>query len=261
MPVESQRNDEEMEGIPRSTSRKYDSVSLVHHGCAPHLFTDMIESAGQELSRREFIKGTGAVCGMVALGGFASSVMAATQAFAPGAKADAIYHGGPILTMVKDGDRAEALAILDGRILAVGGLDEVMTTKGAETKLIHLGGKTLMPGFHDAHSHLVIQSVKFSTANLDPKPIGEAGSIADIQRILREWIETKKIEPGKWVIGWGYDDTGIAEKRHPNHDDLDAVSTEHPIVLVHISSHLIPATAKCWRKSGSQWKPRPPTRA
>ncbi len=79
-----------------------------------------------------------------------------------------------------------------------------------------------------------MQSAKFSVANLDPKPIGEAGSIADIQRIIQEWIETKNIEPGKWVIGWGYDDTGIEEQRHPNREDLDAVSMEHPIVLMHV---------------------------
>jgi predicted amidohydrolase YtcJ len=96
-----------------------------------------------------------------------------------------------------------------------------------------------MPGFVEPHSHIVMQSAKFSTANLDPKPIGEAGTIADIQRILREWIEEKKPEPGKWIIGWGYDDTGIAEQRHPNRDDLDAVSTDCPMLLMHISSHLM----------------------
>ena len=93
--------------------------------------------------------------------------------------------------MVKDGDRAEALAVQNGRILAVGSMPEVMATKGADTKIIDLGGKTLMPGFFDPHSHMVLQSAKFATANLDPKPIGEAGSIADIQRIVWDWIEQK----------------------------------------------------------------------
>jgi predicted amidohydrolase YtcJ len=210
----------------------------------------MIENAGLELSRREFFKGAGAVSGMLAVGSIASCSSPVSQTVRKDAKADAIYHGGPILTMTKDGDRAEALAVMNGRIIAVGALAEVMARKGTDTKLIDLRGKTLMPGFFDPHSHVVLQSVKFSTANLDPKPIGEAGSIADIQRILRDWIEEKQIELGKWVIGWGYDDTGIEEQRHPNRDDLDAVSTEHPILLMHISSHLMTGNTRMLEEIG-----------
>ena len=213
-------------------------------GCTPPLFVGMMENAGMKLSRRDFIKGTTAVCGMVALGGLASSVLTGCTTAEKGLPADTIYYGGPILTMVRDGDRAEALAIKDGQILAVGKKAEVMARKGKETKLIDLGGKTLMPGFYDPHSHVVMQSVKFSTANLDPIPIGEAGSIADIQRIMGDWIREKKIAPGQWAVGWGYDDTGITEQRHPVREDLDAVSTDHPILLMHISSHLMSCNSR-----------------
>jgi predicted amidohydrolase YtcJ len=229
--------------MSKKKRRDHDCSLPAGCGCKPDLFANMIENAGLELSRREFIKGAGAAGGMLAFGGLMSSC-SDSRTVSEGEKADAIYHGGPILTMTKDGDRAEALAVKNGRIMAVGALSEVMATKGGDTKMIGLGGKTLMPGFFDPHSHLCMQSAKFSTANLDPKPIGEAGSIADIQRILKERIEQKKIEPGKWVIGWGYDDTGIEEKRHPNRDDLDAVSTEHPILLMHISSHLMSGNSK-----------------
>lgn len=219
-------------------------------GCQPSLFVDMIEAAGLELSRREFVKGAVGVGSLLAVGGLASAVSVESPAVRTGGEADAIYHGGPILTMVKDGDRAEALAVQDGRILAVGSMSEVMATKGTDTQMIDLGGQALMPGFFDPHSHMVMQSAKFATANLDPKPIGEAGSIADIQRILRDWIEQKKVPPGKWVIGWGYDDTGIAEQRHPTRDDLNAVSTEHPILLIHISSHLMTGNSKMLAEAG-----------
>ena len=208
-------------------------------GCTPDLFVNMIENAGLELSRRQILKGAAALGGMLAAGGLSSSVLAASKGVNGDAKADSIYHGGPILTMTRDGDHVEALAVKDGHILAVGKLVDVMARKGADTKVIDLGGKALMPGFFDPHSHVVLQSAKFSTANLDPKPIGEAGSIADIQRILRAWIKQKQLKSGQWVIGWGYDDTGIQEKRHPNRDDLDAVSTDHPILLMHISGHLM----------------------
>ena len=212
--------------------------------CTPPLFVSMMENAGLELSRRDLIKGTAAIGGMFTLGGLASSMLAGCKGVDADGPADAIYHGGPMLTMVKDGDRAEALAVKDGRILAVGKKSEVMTCKGSETKLIDLDGKTIMPGFFDSHSHVVLQSVKFSTANLDPIPIGKAGSIADIQRIMKSWIQDKKLKPGQWAIGWGYDDTGITEQRHPTREDLDEVSTDHPILLMHISGHLMACNSR-----------------
>ena len=219
-------------------------------GCIPASFSDMIENAGLELSRRDFIKGTTVACGMFAAGGVVTSALSGNKAMAADNKADTIYHGGSILTMVKDGDRTEALAVKDGRILAMGALSVVMAYKGTDTKVVDLKGKCLMPGFFDPHSHIVMQSVKFSTASLDPKPIGEAGSIADIQRILREWIDQKNLKPGQWVIGWGYDDTGIEEQRHPNRDDLDEVSKDNPILLMHISSHLMTGNSKMLEEIG-----------
>jgi hypothetical protein len=221
-------------------------------GCTPTLFLDMIEQAGAELSRREFMKGAGALSGMFALSGLSSAVRAeapakaetVADAAADNTEADAIYYGGPILTMVAEDDRVEALAVKNGRILAAGAKDDVMATRGEATRVFDLGGKTLMPGFFDPHSHVAMQSAKFATANLDPKPIGEAGSIADIQRILKDWIAEKQLGPGQWVIGWGYDDTGITEQRHPTRENLDAVSTEHPILLVHISGHLMTGNSR-----------------
>ena len=164
---------------------------------------------------------------------------------ASGRKApDAIFHGGPILTMIKDNDRVEALAVKDGKIVAAGPLADIMSQRDAKTNLVDLGGKCLMPGFFDPHSHVVLQSVKFSVVNLDPKPIGYIGSMADIQNTLKKWIKDKKPKPGQWVLGWGYDDTGIKEQRHPNRRDLDKVSTDYPILLVHSSCHIATGNSK-----------------
>lgn len=215
--------------------------------CTPSLLSQMLENAGLELSRREFLT-AGAAVGTVAFGGLPSPALGAARAAS--AEADAIYHGGPIRTMTGDGARVEALAVQNGRILAVGSLAEVMARKGPNTTVVDLRGKTLMPGFIDPHSHVALQSAKFAAANLDPKPIGEAGSIADIQQILRRWIKEKKIKPGGWVVGWGYDDTGITEQRHPTRDDLDAVSTEHPIVLAHISGHILTGNSRMLKEAG-----------
>jgi predicted amidohydrolase YtcJ len=214
------------------------------------LFVDMVEKAGLELSRRQFVKRATVVGGAFAVGALAASGCGGDKPAAGGDRADTIYHGGPVVTMKKDGDRVEALAVKDGKILVAGTKKDVDATKGPDTKVVDLKGNCLMPGFIDPHSHVVLQSVKFSTANLDPKPIGEVATIADIQRILRDWIREKKIEPGKWVIGWGYDDTGVEEQRHPTRDDLDAVSAEHPILLMHISCHLMTGNSKMLELNG-----------
>ena len=235
------------------TKKQNDQKDCIHSagcGCTPPLLVNMMEKAGLKLSRRDFIKNTTAAGGMIVIGGLASSMLGGCKDANTDTPADTIYYGGPILTMVKDGERAEALAAKDGRIVAVGAKAEIMAGKGSDTKLIDLGGKTLMPGFFDPHSHIVIQSAKFGTANLDPVPIGETGSVADIQRIMGNWIEQKKLKPGEWAIGWGYDDTGIKDQRHPTRDDLDAVSTDHPILLVHISAHLMACNSKLLEELG-----------
>jgi imidazolonepropionase-like amidohydrolase len=124
----------------------------------------MAETAGLQLSRRHFIETAGAFWGTLALGGLASRALADTPSAQSGTEADAIYFGGPIINMLKDGDRAEALAVQNGKILAVGELAAVMAQKGPDTELVDLQGKTLMPGFFDPHSHVVLQSAKFATA-------------------------------------------------------------------------------------------------
>ncbi|MFM1871373.1 MAG: hypothetical protein RL398_795 [Planctomycetota bacterium] len=211
---------------------------LPHHtagcpDCAPFL-SDLIDAAGRGLDRRGFLAGAGTGFLALAVGGAVTSCGVGPDA----APAERIFYGGPILTMRADGERVEALAVRDGRIVAAGAWAEVAKLRGPATEVHDLGGKCLMPGFLDPHSHVSSQSAKFATVNLDPKPIGAAGSIADIQRLLREGMANRTPGPDGWLIGWGYDDTGIAERRHPTRDDLDAVTTEHPILLIHISSHL-----------------------
>lgn len=160
------------------------------------------------------------------------------------APVDTIYYGGPIITMIKDNHRVEALAVKNGIITASGNKKDILPLKGDKTRLVDLQGHSLMPGFIDPHSHVVMQSAKLSMINLDPYPIGDVKTISDIQRKLRERIKENKIEQGKWLIGWGYDDTGLKENRHPNRSDLDAVSKDHPILLIHISSHLLAVNSK-----------------
>ena len=79
-----------------------------------------------------------------------------------------IYYGGSIYTMILDGDRIEALAVREGKILVTGSQDSILAMKGPNTKLIDLGGTCMLPSFVDPHSHVVQQALKFSAVNLDP---------------------------------------------------------------------------------------------
>ncbi len=169
----------------------------------------------------------GAACSMAALGAAAQS-------------AERIWSGGTILTMNDAAMRAEAVAERGGRIVAVGALAEVMKLRGPNTTLIDLGGRTMLPGFVDAHGHAVLGGFQALSANLLAPPDGKVRSIADLQRTLRDWIAAngEVVRKVNLVAGFGYDDSQLAEMRHPTRDELDAVSRDVPIFVVHQSSHL-----------------------
>jgi len=154
--------------------------------------------------------------------------------------ADTIYFGGPIITVDDTHPTAEAVAVKDGKIVAVGARNVVeQAQKGAETTMIDLGGRTMIPGFIDAHGHMWGAGVQAMAANLLPPPDGPVRSIADLQEQLRKWMATSNIARDFGVvIGFGYDDSQLAEQRHPTAEDLDAVSTELPIIVIHQSGHL-----------------------
>jgi predicted amidohydrolase YtcJ len=152
--------------------------------------------------------------------------------------ADAIYIGGPIITMNDAAPRAEAVAVKDGKIIAVGTQAEVEKLKSPGTATIDLAGKALLPGFIDAHGHVFTTGIQAASANLLPAPDGEGNSIAKIQEILREYAQGKTAKDFNLILGFGYDDAQIAEKRHPTRQDLDEVSKDVPILLIHQSCHL-----------------------
>jgi len=166
------------------------------------------------------------------------------------APADRIFFGGDVVTVDARDTIAAAVAVRDGRIAAVGRRDDVMALAGPQTVLTDLGGRALLPGFIDAHGHVALTAQKLASANLSPRPVGPVSCMADLQRELREHIERRVIGPGEWVIGMGYDDTGMEERRHPDRDDLDAVSREHPVVALHISAHLLAANTTALELAG-----------
>ncbi len=166
--------------------------------------------------------------------------------------ADRIWSGGSILTMNDAGMNADAVAEKDGRIIAVGTTDEVMAHRGDNTEIIDLGGRTMLPGFVDSHGHVILGGLQALSANLLAPPDGEVTDIASLQQTLRDWMQENAatVEAANLVVGFGYDESQLAELRAPNRDDLDAISTEVPIYLVHQSGHFGAANSKALEVGG-----------
>jgi predicted amidohydrolase YtcJ len=154
--------------------------------------------------------------------------------------ADLIYQGGSIVTVNELQPMAEAVAVRGGRIVAVGYRDEVMKLKGPKTRVIDLGGKTMIPGLIDAHGHVFLSGIQALSANLLPPPDGEGSDIASLQRLLKDWATKNQKATANvgWIVGFGYDDSQLKEQRHPTREELDLVSTTLPVVIVHQSGHL-----------------------
>ena len=167
---------------------------------------------------------------------------------APGASGVTVYSGGDILTMAgAEPAYAEALAVRDGKILAIGTRAEVAKAAGAGAAQVDLAGRTLLPGFIDGHSHLLNYADSLVQANLNPPPIGGVTTIADIIEALRKLKADMKAGPGDPLIGQGYDQDMLAERRHPTAADLDAAFPENPVILVHASGHMLVANSSAFK--------------
>jgi predicted amidohydrolase YtcJ len=166
--------------------------------------------------------------------------------------ADRIWFGGPILTMNDKAMRAEALAEAGGKIVAVGSRAEVMKLKGPKTEMIDLKGRTLLPGFIDPHGHMVIGGLQALSANLLAPPDGKITDIPSIIQTMRDWIAANKaaVDKVQLIVGFGYDEATLKEHRPPTRDELDAISTDIPIMLVHQSAHFGVLNSKALEVAG-----------
>ncbi len=166
--------------------------------------------------------------------------------------ADTIYSGGPILTIDDANPRAEAVAVKDGRIIAVGPVAEVMALKGDKTRMVDLGGRTMLPGFVDPHGHVVMGGIQAISANLLSPPDGKVTDIASLQSSLRDWAEANAgiVAEANLILGFGYDQAQLKELRPPTKEDLDAVSTDRPVVAVHQSGHIAAMNSKALEMVG-----------
>ncbi|CAE6949539.1 amidohydrolase [Vibrio sp. B1FLJ16] len=164
--------------------------------------------------------------------------------------ADTIYVGGDIVTVNDSAPSAEALAIKNGRILAVGKESELMALRDDNTKIVDLDGRTMIPGFIDGHGHVFNTGVQALSANLLAAPDGNVDSIASLQEELRSWIAKPENSKHGIILGFGYDDSQLKEQRHPTRQELDEVSKDLPVLIIHQSGHLATLNSKALELAG-----------
>jgi predicted amidohydrolase YtcJ len=153
------------------------------------------------------------------------------------AEADRVFVNGQVVTMTSANDGSEAVAVRHGKIIAVGSNSEIRQLATAKTEIIDLDGRTMLPGFFAAHDHFPqVGRTALFEIDLNSPPMGSVENMAQLIGLLRE--KTAEKAKGEWIVGRGYDDTLLEEKRHPTRWDLDQASTEHPIWIIHTSGHL-----------------------
>lgn len=144
---------------------------------------------------------------------------------------DLVFHNGRILTQAPSGP-AEAIGIRDGRITAVGRSADVMAGAGGATRRVDLAGRTLIPGLIDAHAH-IWKIGHLLTTMLDLRGVS---SIDDLTERVRRFGE--RLPEGAWLLGRGYNEATMAERRPPNRADLDRAVPDRPAVLTRTCGHI-----------------------
>ncbi len=181
---------------------------------------------------RRLVRCVLACFGALALAGFAAFVVWQYSDRSPVRR---FFAGAVVLTMDPSGRMAEAVAVEDGRIVAVGSNAEIRALAGPDAVLEDLGGRTLLPGFIDAHGHFPGTGLGEIAADLGSPPVGDVRDVEDAIRRLRARAE--ETSKGDWVVGFGYDDFGLAERRQFTRADLDRVAIDRPVFVLHISGH------------------------
>jgi predicted amidohydrolase YtcJ len=174
------------------------------------------------------------------LAGVAAAALFAPAIARAAEEAEIIYSGGPVITVDDANPRAEAVAVRAGRILAVGTTEAVMKLKGANTRMVDLGGRALLPGFVDSHGHIMLGGIQAVSANMLPPPDGPNDSVATLLATLRDWAANNAdvVKQVNLILGFGYDNSQLKELRHPTREELDEVSRDVPVMIVHQSGHL-----------------------
>lgn len=152
--------------------------------------------------------------------------------------ADAIYFGGDIITMEgTTATYAEAIAVKAGEIVFVGSKADAFKLRSDSTVMNDLQGRTMLPGFLDAHSHYSNSLLVANQCKLYAPPSGTAKDVESIITALKVYAAERSIPKGEMIMGYGYDDNVMPNGRLLNRDDLDRAFPDNPVRIDHVSMH------------------------
>jgi len=163
--------------------------------------------------------------------------------------AETIYRGGTVLTMDAENRQADAVAVAEGRILAIGPEADILKLADQQTKRIDLSGRTMIPAFIDPHGHFPESGFcALHRVDLMCPPLGHITKLDQVFERLADYAA--KTPKGEWVFGTFFDQTVIDEKRFPTMAELDRISTDHAIVVMHMSGHACVGNSEALRRAG-----------
>ena len=157
-----------------------------------------------------------------------------------------LFHGGTILTVDEDFSEVEALVIEDQKIIASGSFDVLKKEYGKSAKLIDLEGKTMLPGFIDAHSHAI--SGALANNLMDYIGMSRFKTTEEVLEYLRQ--KAKGTPEGEWITGRNWDPAVQDGPEELTTAILDSISTQHPIFILNASGHLAYANSRAFEASG-----------
>jgi predicted amidohydrolase YtcJ len=156
-----------------------------------------------------------------------------------------VFTNGQILTVDPARPSASAVVVRDGRIVAVGDDAAVRSQVEAGATAVDLGGRTMVPGFIDAHNHMACTAETFFAVDASPR------SVASVAELVAEISQAaQRTSPGAWIRGFGMDWTRFAEGRRPTRWDLDEAGDQHPVVILHVSGHYALVNSRALSDSG-----------
>ena len=166
--------------------------------------------------------------------------------------ADLLISNARVYTVERSQPWAQAVAIRDGKIVAVGSSDELAKYRGARTRVVDAGKRLIMPGFFDSHIHFLEGSLSLVQLRLD-----ETKNLADIQKAVKAFAEAHP--QAAWILGRGWSYSEFGGETLPNKKDLDAVVADRPVLLEGVDGHTYWANSKALALSGVNVQtPNPP---
>ncbi len=172
-----------------------------------------------------------------------SALVVAAPVFAQQTPADLIVTNARIYTVDDAHPLAQAMAVRGGRIVFVGDARGALTLKGGQTRVVDVGGRTVIPGMVDAHGHVASLGNTLAVVDL-------TGAASYDEIIARIAAKAKTVAPGEWITGHGWDQNRWADTRFPTHDKLSAAIPNNPVALGRIDGHATLANKKAMDAAG-----------